>query len=251
MVKYFYILAIGVLLGFNSWAKSFNRLDYKNYFTTEYIAKQTEYVAVNLTINLQKSDVKNIVLKVFYIWDKDSIIEYFPINAIASKTLKHIQVQKGNKLNVGIQVVGNANLEKVSGDIDIKAANVKDTITQNAVNLVGGYIITNNEGYNFEIKVDEITSNKMVFEFITNENFNEDKLHVQITYSMPSGNSGVEKKSLDVNLGNYLTFDKKKHTLSFSNFIKQSGVYSFKIEFLNNTHILNGVSEISVYPDNQ
>ena len=98
--------------------------------------------------------------------------------------------------------------------------------------------------------IEVVVAGNSIEDFITNENFNEDKLHLQISYTMPNGTFGTEKKSLDVNSGSFLTFEKKKHTLSFSNFIKQTGTYTFKIEFLNNTSILNGISEIAVHPEN-
>jgi hypothetical protein len=232
------------------FAKSFTKLDYQSYFTIEHTAKQTEYLAVNLSINLQKADFKNVVLRVFYFWDNDTITEFFPISALSAKTLKYINIEKGKKLHVGLQIIGNSVLDKITGDIEIKSANVNDIKEQNSIIFAGGYVNTHEEGYAFKVVVDEIKSNKMMFDFITNENFNEDKLHIQISYTMPNDAFGTEKKSLEVNTGSFLTFEKKKHTLSFSNFIKQPGTYTFKIEFLNNTSILNGVSEIAVHPEN-
>lgn len=250
MLKYLGTLYIFLFVGNFIFAKNFTKLDHKSYFTTDYISKQNEYVAVNLSINLQKSDFKNVVVKVFYLWDKDTITEYFPINAFSAKTLKYIYVEKGKKLQVGLQVVGNGFLDKISGDIDIKSSDVNDIKDNNEIIFAGGYANNYTDGYIFKVVVDELKSNKMMFDFITNENFNEDKLHLQISYTMPNGTFGTEKKSLDVNSGSFLTFEKKKHTLSFSNFIKQTGTYTFKIEFLNNTAILNGVAEIAVHPEN-
>lgn len=227
-------------------AKNFSKLDHKDFYLIEYTSKQNEYIAVNLNINLQKSDIKNVVLKVFYFWENDTLFEYFPINAIASKTLKYLNIDKGKKLTVGIQVVGNHYLDKISGEIEIKPTNVNDIKTDNELIIAGGYVYAFPYSYNFKVDIKEISSNKMIFNFITNENFIEDKLHVQITYTMPNGVFGTEKKSLDVNTDEFLTFEKKKHTLSFSNFVKYTGVYTFKIEFLNNSTILNGLSEISI-----
>ena len=91
MFKNAFLTCIFLLLANFIFAKSFNKLDYQSYFTVEHTAKQTEYLAVNLSINLQKADFKNIVLKVFYLWEKDTITEFFPISALSAKTLKYIQ----------------------------------------------------------------------------------------------------------------------------------------------------------------
>jgi hypothetical protein len=250
MVKYLATFLICLIFGNFINAKNFTKLNYQSYFTIDYTSKQNEYIAVNLSINLQKSDNKNVVIKVFYLWEKDTITEFFPINAFSSKTLKYIYLEKGKKIHVGLQVVGNSILDKISGDIEIKSSDVNDIKDNDAIIFAGGYASTLLDGYTFKVDVNELKSNKMMFDIITNENFNEDKLHIQISYTMPNGTFGTEKKSLDVNSGNFLTFEKKKHTLSFSNFIKQTGTYTFKIEFLNNTTILNGISEISVHPEN-
>lgn len=184
-------------------------------------------------------------LSLFYIIDKDTVVDYLRVDESTRGKVKSLKIKSGQRVKAFIKNRNGKVLQNIKGNFSYAEGMMEYNSSNDNVHYYTGNIWNSEEKTLFRISYEDSLKVGIQFKVVLTESFEYDSLHLKFKVISPSHGEMKFIKSEVVNEGEFLDGKEKIITFDLKGMdIYTNGKYYFEIQCPSNPKLLNGVSLI-------
>lgn len=240
-----HLLLLLLLTTFCSYSKSFRSLSSREPFEISSVSETEGYKDIHL-LAINKSQVyPEIPLKVLFIINRDTLIDYLILNENIRDNIKSLYLYEGDTMQVLISVACADDLSvKIKGNVSIKEPMITSVDRSiNTCRLPGSYWDVE-QPMMFRVTKRDSILDIMKFQFNFNENYSFDKFYFQVNIISPDSNFRSVEVEVQVNEGEVLKYTRKTISTMEEFKLKVPGKYIVELVPLMGDRRINGINSL-------